>query len=217
MQDQGLVLQAVHFAAIAHSDQRRKNKEKSPYIIHSIEVANVLSTSGVTSAIILCAALLHDVVEDTKFTSEDIKNEFGPVISRIVDLCSDDKKLSKIARKKSQIEHAAHMAHNEEFMYTLNGEKIDVNKCAILVKLADKYSNVFGLSKDPPTFWSRDQIIGYIVWSYYCVQAMKGFNIKLDVTLERLFGDCFNHFSIDMSNSEELLNDYYALMEKIDN
>jgi len=104
------------------------------------------------------------------------------------------------------------MAATAEYMYTLNSEKIDVNKCAILVKLADKYSNLFGLIKDPPTSWKKEEIIGYVIWSYKCVNAMKGFNLKLDAKLDQLFEDLFKYFEIDTSNLETALNDYYAFI-----
>ena len=72
------LLQAAHFAADKHRDQRRKGKDKSPYINHCIEVAETLaSTGGITDLAILQAALLHDTVEDTQTKPAELTQHFG--------------------------------------------------------------------------------------------------------------------------------------------
>lgn len=215
-ENQGLLLKATLFASVAHQYQKRKNTKQTPYINHPIEVATIMSQSGIKSADVLVAGLLHDVVEDTSVTLEEIKEEFGPFVARIVELCSDDKSLDKVERKKLQIVHAKHMAENEEFMYVGIGQKIDVNKCAISIKLADKFSNVFGLITDPPSFWSRDEIKGYIVWAYFCTLQMKGFYVLLDKRLTDVFNDCFKCFEIDVNKLDEALEYYYTIIDNSD-
>src|SRR6187431_2849353 len=112
-----LVLQAAAFAAEKHRLLKRKDAEASPYINHPIQVAYILVQADVEDPIVLAAALLHDTIEDTKTTHDEIEN--------IVAECSDDKKLDKLERKQAQVEHAAH-----------------VSERAKLVKLADKIANV---------------------------------------------------------------------------
>src|SRR5215216_3011423 len=117
-----LLLKALAFAAHKHRDQRRKDAEASPYINHPIALADVLvNEGGVTDIDVLCAALLHDTVEDTATTHEELVDVFGSRIARVVAEVTDDKNLAKADRKRLQIEHAA----------TLSAE-------AKLVKLADK-------------------------------------------------------------------------------
>lgn len=75
--DTGLIVKACNFAAVAHQNQMRKDG-KTPYINHPIGVCNILVELGkVTDANVLVAALLHDTVEDTDVTFQDITAEFG--------------------------------------------------------------------------------------------------------------------------------------------
>src|SRR2546428_11161233 len=103
-----LLLKALAFAAHKHRDQRRKDAEASPYINHPIALADVLvNEGGVTDVETLCAALLHDTVEDTATTHQELVDAFGSRIARIVAEGTDDKSLSKAERKRLQGEHAA--------------------------------------------------------------------------------------------------------------
>ena len=80
-----LLLKALAFAAHKHRDQRRKDAEASPYINHPIALADVLvNEAGVTDVDVLCAALLHDTIEDTKTTPDELEREFGHAIASIV-------------------------------------------------------------------------------------------------------------------------------------
>ena len=142
------VIAACHYSAECHSQQRRKDVNKTPYINHPIEVANFLTSNGVTDSDTIVAALLHDVIEDTNGTAEEITAKFGKKVCDIVQDCSDDKSLDKVTRKKVQIAHAE----------TISPE-------AKLVKLADKYSNVSGLLDNPPPSWPKAIVEGYVYWS----------------------------------------------------
>jgi guanosine-3',5'-bis(diphosphate) 3'-pyrophosphohydrolase len=136
------VQQALEFATDKHKLQKRKNKARDPYIVHPIEVMEMLRSSGVVDTATLCGALLHDTVEDTGTTAQELTDTFGQEICSIVLECSDDKSLNKVQRKRLQIEHAQHISDK-----------------ARLVKLADKLSNVSGLSYDPPAKWTPEEII----------------------------------------------------------
>ena len=78
-----LIQKAFNFAHSAHKDLRRRSGE--PYILHPIAVAKIVLNEIGLGSTSICAALLHDVVEDTDYTVEDISNHFGPKIAQIVD------------------------------------------------------------------------------------------------------------------------------------
>jgi (p)ppGpp synthase/HD superfamily hydrolase len=101
-----LVVKAASFAAWKHSDQRRKDVKKTPYINHPLEVANILQGCGVDDDEILAAAILHDTVEDTDTTFGEIELLFGSNVMRYVRQVTDDRTLSKVERKKHQVEVA---------------------------------------------------------------------------------------------------------------
>ncbi|SNW61911.1 metal-dependent phosphohydrolase [Orpheovirus IHUMI-LCC2] len=145
MEDIQLIVKASNFAAIKHINQRRKDKNKSPYINHPLGVTNILTSEGqIFDVNVLVAALLHDTVEDTDTTFEELKKEFGEKIANIVMEVTDDKSLSKVRRKQLQIEKA-------------KGKSLE----AKLVKLADKLYNCRDLLSTPPSTWAVGRIQGY--------------------------------------------------------
>jgi len=102
-----LVLKAAQFAAIKHRDQRRKDVESSPYIIHPISVALAIADiGGIKEPEILAAALLHDTLEDTKTSVSELDEIFGETVRKYVEEVTGDKSLPKEERKQKQIEHA---------------------------------------------------------------------------------------------------------------
>ena len=132
-----LLLKALAFAAHKHRDQRRKDAEASPYINHPIALADVLvNEGGVSDVEVLCAALLHDTVEDTATTPEELASAFGSRIARIVAEVTDDTTLPKAERKRLQVEHAGGLSPE-----------------AKLVKLADKICNLRDVAERPPASW----------------------------------------------------------------
>jgi len=187
-----IIQQTLEFATDKHKFQRRKNKARDPYIVHPVEVAEILRSSGVTDTATLCGALLHDTVEDTGTTSQELIDAFGQEVCSIVLDCSDNKSLSKVERKRLQIEHAQHISDK-----------------ARLVKLADKLSNVSGLSYDPPTKWTQEEIIGYVRWSWCVCQHLYGVNSNLDDRMKSVF----TQFGVE-SVTDEQLNDYYSRIDQ---
>jgi guanosine-3',5'-bis(diphosphate) 3'-pyrophosphohydrolase len=166
-----IVLAASAFAAHKHRDQRRKGADASPYINHPIAVANVLANeAGITDPTILAAALLHDTIEDTATTPQELEAEFGARIAAVVAEVTDDKSLPKQERKRLQIEHAATLSEQ-----------------AKLVKLADKICNVRDMSRSPPVNWSLERKAEYFTWAKQVVDAMRG----VSPDLERLFDNEF--------------------------
>src|SRR5437868_497704 len=135
--DMTLFLKALKFSARKHRNQRRKDKEGSPYINHPIYVADTLWTIGrVHDPITLAGAILHDTIEDTDATPEEIEELFGKEVLSLVLEVSDDKRLPKEVRKQLQIENASHKSTR-----------------AKLIKIADKICNVHDISNSPPSNW----------------------------------------------------------------
>ena len=124
-----LVLKAYNFANSQHDGQLRKSGE--PYIIHPLQVAYILSTIGMDASTI-CAALLHDVVEDTEITHEDLVKEFGEEIAEMV---AGVTKLSKLPEYATMEEK---QVENYRKMFLAMGKDIRV----ILIKLADRLHNM---------------------------------------------------------------------------
>ena len=144
-----LLKMAIRYAAAKHEGQKRKNARGDDYIIHPVEVMLILFSHGVTDESILIAAVMHDTVEDTSATLEEVASMFGPEVASVVDEVSDDKSLPKIERKRLQLERIGHKSLS-----------------ARLVKIADKISNTRDLLTDPPVGWSDVQKHGYIAWAY---------------------------------------------------
>ncbi len=166
----GAFAKAVAFAADKHRNQRRKDAEASPYINHPIALANVLANEGnVTDVAVLCAAVLHDTIEDTETTSEELTATFGSQITAIVLEVTDDKSLEKHVRKQRQIEHAPH-----------------ISKEAKLVKLADKICNLRDILASPPSDWSQKRKQGYFDWAAKVVAGVRGVHPELEAAFDRL-------------------------------
>jgi len=166
-----LLLKALAFAAHKHRDQRRKDPEASPYINHPIALADVLvNEGGVTEVEVLCAALLHDTVEDTATTQEELVDAFGSRIARIVAEVTDDKRLDKAERKRLQIEHAPHISHE-----------------AKLVKLADKLCNLRDVAERPPAKWDLARRREYFDWAKRVVDGLRGAHATLEAAFDAAY------------------------------
>jgi guanosine-3',5'-bis(diphosphate) 3'-pyrophosphohydrolase len=165
------LLKALDFAAHKHRDQRRKDVESSPYINHPISLANILCNEGhVTDVNVICAALLHDTVEDTDTSPEELELEFGGEIRGIVMDVTDDKTLEKAERKQRQIEHAAHISDQ-----------------AKLIKLADKISNLRDVASNPPTDWDLQRRREYFDWARDVIDWLRGVHGPLEEIFEEAY------------------------------
>jgi guanosine-3',5'-bis(diphosphate) 3'-pyrophosphohydrolase len=162
-----LVLRAAAFAAEKHRRGTRKDEEATPYINHPIQLAYILVQAGIDDAVVLAAALLHDTIEDTETTLEELQIVFGHEIAGIVAECSDDKRLTKLERKQAQIDHAAH-----------------ISKRAKLVKMADKIANVNDIHDAPPAGWSVERKREYFDWAKRVVDQMRGTHPALEARFD---------------------------------
>ncbi|MBI4410710.1 MAG: bifunctional (p)ppGpp synthetase/guanosine-3',5'-bis(diphosphate) 3'-pyrophosphohydrolase [Gemmatimonadetes bacterium] len=158
------LLKALHFAAQKHRDQRRKGREASPYINHPIQVAEILARlGGVADVALLQGAILHDTIEDTQTTPEELETHFGSEVRRLVEEVTDDKKLPKQVRKQLQIEHAPHLSDR-----------------AKQIKIADKICNVRDITHAPPADWTLERRQEYLAWTERVVAGCRGCNRGLE-------------------------------------
>jgi (p)ppGpp synthase/HD superfamily hydrolase len=158
------LLQALQFAADKHRAQKRKDVDETPYINHLIEVAAILATVGqVTELTILRAAVLHDTIEDTKTTAQQLKKRFGPAVRKLVLEFTDNKRLPKKKRKRLQIEHAPKLSTR-----------------AKMIKLGDLIANVQDLTSTPPADWSLKRRREYLGWTEKVVHGCRGANRRLE-------------------------------------
>ncbi|MEA4925601.1 MAG: bifunctional (p)ppGpp synthetase/guanosine-3',5'-bis(diphosphate) 3'-pyrophosphohydrolase [Syntrophomonadaceae bacterium] len=133
--DFDMIAKAYNYAVIAHGDQKRISGE--PYIIHPVEVALILTEIEMDSASI-CAALLHDVIEDTHFNYQDLEAEFGEEIARLVDGVTKLSRIDFKSREEAQ-------AENLRKMFIAMAQDIRV----VLIKLADRLHNMRTLNYQP--------------------------------------------------------------------
>lgn len=174
MTDTARLLEAASFAADRHRDQRRKDVDATPYINHPLDVARILAEAGVTDVEVLMAAILHDTIEDTDTTVEELTERFGARVCGLVLEVTDDKKLDKLERKRLQVLKAPSASAD-----------------AKMIKLGDKISNLRDL-KTPPVGWSEARVGAYIQFAEMVARGCVGANEVLD----KLIRECLDGFSI---------------------
>jgi GTP diphosphokinase / guanosine-3',5'-bis(diphosphate) 3'-diphosphatase len=171
VEDVSLLLKAFKFAAYKHRDQRRKDERASPYINHPIAVAETLwEIGGIRNVTTLVAGILHDVIEDTDTSQEELEQEFGVEVCNIVKELTDDKELPKTARKRLQLENIA-----------------DLSWPARYVRIADKISNVEDIIHSPPARWSLERREEYVIWAGKIVDGLRGANKALEQHFDQVF------------------------------
>ncbi|PCE65072.1 RelA/SpoT family protein [Sediminicola luteus] len=135
-EDKKLIRSAFDVAVDAHKDQRRKSGEA--YIFHPIAVAKIVASEIGMDAISIVAALLHDVVEDTEYTLDDIERMFGETVARIVD------GLTKMEHLKQETDISMQAENFRKMLLTLND---DIR--VIIIKIADRYHNMLTMDSMP--------------------------------------------------------------------
>lgn len=168
-----LFLTALKLATVKHRHQRRKDREVTPYINHPIDVAETLwQIGGVRDMVTITGALLHDVLEDTDTTPDEISNLCGAEVLALVQEVTDDKSLPKQERKRLQIEHAPHQSTR-----------------AKQLKLADKICNVYDIVHSPPFDWPLKRRQEYLDWSEQVVAGLRGVNPALEAHYDTLLAE----------------------------
>lgn len=165
------IIAAAAFAADRHRMQRRKDADASPYINHPLALAHILSSEGkISDSATLCAALLHDTVEDTETSLDELERLFGAKVAAIVAEVTNDETLPKAEQKRLQVVNAA-----------------SKSRSAKLVKLADKISNLRDIAATPPAGWSAGRRLEYYRWSREVVAGLRG----VSPALERAFDEAY--------------------------
>lgn len=163
------LFKALAFAADRHRFQTRKDSAGTPYINHPINVAlTLIETGGETDPDLLVAAVLHDTIEDTETTAEEIGQTFGPNVLALVLEVTDDKSLPKEQRKRLQVEQAPKKSSK-----------------ARKLKLADKICNVYDIIHHPPDSWSAERKLNYLRWTEDVLNGLRGTDLRLEEKLER--------------------------------
>lgn len=156
------------YASLAHKGQVRKFSGL-PYINHPIEVAEIIRKSHPLEKDVFCAALLHDTIEDTEATYQDIVENFGKTIADIV-LEVTDEKTDKRTAKQKQIDSGPHKSRG-----------------AKLVKLADKLHNCSSFCRKLSNPEDHEKLVSILCFSKAVVDGMRGTSIDIENSLDRLF------------------------------
>lgn len=162
-----VVMRALAFAADRHRDHRRKDSEQTPYVNHLIAVVELLVEQGVEDPVVLAAAALHDTVEDTETSLDELRAGFGEEVAAIVAAVTDDKSLPKAERKRRQIEQAPSLTTR-----------------ARLVKLADKICNLRDVADHPPAGWPLQRRQEYFDWACAVVDGLRGTHPRLEAAFD---------------------------------
>lgn len=169
-QEEERLFKAILFAANKHRLQTRKDAKQTPYIIHPLGVANYLITVGkMRDPDVIIGALLHDTVEDTETSFEEIEHHFGKRVALLVGEVTDDKSLEKQVRKQLQVLHAPKKSPG-----------------AAHIKLADKLYNLTDLSTSPPDDWTLERIDAYFQWAESVVNGLPSVNTPLKEAVDQV-------------------------------
>ena len=163
------VLRAARFAAERHATQTRKGAAAEPYVNHLLEVAQLVSMAlAEPDTNLVQAALLHDTLEDTKTTRDELIDRFGSDVADLVVEMTDDKSLPKQERKRLQIENAPKKSERAQ-----------------IIKLADKISNLRSILSSPPTDWDLQRQREYFTWAELVVGGLTKPNASLKAEFDR--------------------------------
>ena len=202
--DKLLIRKAFNLSVEAHSNQRRKTGE--PYIFHPISVAKIVANEIGLGAVSIVAALLHDVVEDTKYTINDIEQLFGETVARIVS------GLTKISSLKKDKDHSIQAENFRKMLLTLHD---DVR--VILIKVADRLHNMQTMDAMPA--YKQVKIASETLYIYAPLAHRLGlYNIKTeleDLGLKYTEPDVYNDIVSKISESKEDQDNYIKTFEKI--
>jgi (p)ppGpp synthase/HD superfamily hydrolase len=164
-----LISEAAELAARRHNGMARKGRGNEPYINHLAEVANLLSaaTEG-ADAELIAAGWLHDTIEDTETTREELSQKFSERVASLVVECTDDMSLPKPERRRLQVVNASHKSPS-----------------ARLIKIADKISNIGARILRDPSAEERADLVDYTNWAEQVVAGCRGGNAWLDDTFDK--------------------------------
>lgn len=165
-----LISEAAELAAHCHNGMARKGRGNEPYINHLAEVANLLATAtGGADGELVAAGWLHDAIEDTDTTREELAQKFSERVASLVTECTDDMSLPKPERQRRQVIDAPKKSAG-----------------AKLIKIADKISNIGARIHSDPTGEERDDLADYTGWAEQVVAGCRGGNAWLDTRFDNM-------------------------------
>lgn len=165
-----VILSATRFAIEKHRGQVRKDQRGSPYVTHPLIVAQLLWEVGdVRTTNTLTAAILHDTLEDTPTTKEELRQGFGEAVLSIILEVTDDKSLPKLERKRRQVRHAP-----------------ELSLPARLIKFGDKLANCRDILESPPADWGLERRRNYVQWAADVLYAIRGVNPPLENAFDEI-------------------------------
>jgi (p)ppGpp synthase/HD superfamily hydrolase len=170
------ILEAARFAADKHAAQKRKGLLAEPYINHLLEVAQLIaSASDVLDTDLVIAGLLHDILEDTCVTAAALEARFGSGVAALVAEVTDDKSLTRQARKALQVQNAPRKSARAQ-----------------VIKLADKIANLRSILTSPPVGWSEERKREYAEWAKQVVAGLTAPNASLKAEFDRVYDQLRN-------------------------
>ncbi|MGD1946117.1 MAG: RelA/SpoT family protein [Croceivirga sp.] len=203
-EDKKLIRSAFDVAVDAHKDQRRKSGEA--YIFHPIAVAKIVASEIGLDAVSIASALLHDVVEDTPYTLDDIERMFGESVARIVD------GLTKISHLKKDKNISQQAENFRKMLLTLHD---DVR--VIIIKIADRYHNM--LTMDAMPEHKQVKIASETLYIYAPLAHRIGlYNIKTqleDLSLKYTEPEVYNDIQGKIEETEEEQKKYITDFTKV--
>ena len=203
-EDKKLIRLAFDTAVDAHKNQRRKSGE--PYIFHPIAVAKIVASQIGLDAIAIASALLHDVVEDTDYTIEDMERLFGKTVAHIVE------GLTKISSMSRENDISLQAENFRKLLLTMND---DVR--VILIKIADRLHNM--QTMDSMAEYKQAKIASETLYIYAPIAHRIGlYNIKTeleDLALKYTDPERYNSILNKMEESKEEQQEYIEAFTKI--
>ncbi len=203
-EDKKLIRRAFDTAVDAHKDQRRKSGEA--YIFHPIAVAKIVASEIGLDATSIAAALLHDVVEDTKYTLEDLRKMFGETVAKIVD------GLTKISNLKKDKDVSLQAENFRKMLLTLND---DVR--VIIIKIADRLHNMQTMDVMRPD--KQVKIASETLYIYAPLAHRIGlYNIKTeleDLGLKYTEPETYHEILTKIKESKEQQDEYIKEFSKV--
>jgi len=165
------ILSAARFAAEKHTHQKRKGEKAEPYFNHLLEVAELITAGSPDLDVeLIMAAFLHDTVEDTGVTLQELEQRFGKDVASLVAEVTDDKSLPKETRKQLQVEHTPEKSLRAQTL-----------------KLADKISNLRAIISSPPVGWSLERKREYFEWARQVISGIASPNEYLKSEFDKAY------------------------------
>lgn len=205
--DKVLIRSAFEVAVDAHKDQRRKSGEA--YVFHPIAVAKIVASEIGLDATSIASALLHDVVEDTEYTLDDIDRMFGETVARIVD------GLTKIAGLKKDMGTSQQAENFRKMLLTLHD---DVR--VIIIKIADRYHNMLTMDSMPEH--KQVKIASETLYIYAPLAHRIGlYNIKTELedlslkyTEPEVYNDIYDKIEDSKEEQQKYIDSFSGVIDK---